>query len=164
MITTKQIKKGEIIQRPDDSVHNAYLVINGLLKSYIIDEKGKEHIFMFAPEDWLILDIALFSKAKKAVLFIEAIEDSKIQVLSNTVFENKEQYSSEILSEQIDKLVNRLMSLQHRILLLMSASAIERYDDFLSTYPDIVQRVSQKMIASYLRVTPEALSNLKGRA
>ena len=45
--------------------------------------------------------------------------------------------------------------------MLMSASAIERYDDFLKTYPDIVQRVPQKMIASYLGITPEALSKVK---
>ncbi len=46
----------------------------------------------------------------------------------------------------------------------MSASAIERYHDFLETYPDIVQRVPQKMIASYLGITPEALSKVKGES
>lgn len=46
--------------------------------------------------------------------------------------------------------------------MLMSASALERYDHFVATYPDIVQRVPQKMIASYLGITPEALSKVKG--
>ena len=44
----------------------------------------------------------------------------------------------------------------------MSATAIERYEAFLKTYPDIVQRVPQKMIASFLGITPEALSKAKG--
>jgi len=43
----------------------------------------------------------------------------------------------------------------------MSATAIERYDEFIQTYPDIVQRVPQRMIASYLGITPEALSTVK---
>ncbi|MDB4678169.1 hypothetical protein OAE93_00405 [bacterium] len=47
------------------------------------------------------------------------------------------------------------------MIMLMSASAIERYEHFVNTYPDIVQRVPQKMIASYLGITPEALSKVK---
>ena len=45
----------------------------------------------------------------------------------------------------------------------MSASAIDRYDHFIETYTDIVQRVPQKMIASYVGITPEALSTVKRR-
>tara|TARA_B110000503_G_scaffold38223_1_gene62728 strand:- start:7909 stop:8070 length:162 start_codon:yes stop_codon:yes gene_type:complete len=45
--------------------------------------------------------------------------------------------------------------------MLMSSSAVERYQHFVETYPDIVQRGPQKMIASYLGITPEALSRLR---
>jgi hypothetical protein len=44
----------------------------------------------------------------------------------------------------------------------MSATAVDRYKHFLETYPDIIQRVPQKMIASYLGITPQALSTLRG--
>jgi len=43
----------------------------------------------------------------------------------------------------------------------MSSSAIERYENFIETYPNITQRVPQKMIASFLGVTPETLSAAK---
>jgi len=46
--------------------------------------------------------------------------------------------------------------------MLMGATARERYLEFLKTYPDIVQRVPQKLIASYLGITPEALSAIRG--
>ena len=160
---TKSLKKGEIIQRPDDRILKAFFVKKGLLNSYIIDNKGKKHIFMFAPENWLILDVELFSKNKKAILFIEALEDSEIEIINGDVFENKEIFSKQILSDQIDKLVNRIISLQKRVLFLMSASALERYNDFLDTYPTISQRVPQKMIASYLGVTPETLSTVRAK-
>ena len=46
--------------------------------------------------------------------------------------------------------------------MLMSSSAIERYQHFVETYPGIIQRVPQKMVASYLGITPEALSKVRG--
>jgi CRP-like cAMP-binding protein len=61
----------------------------------------------------------------------------------------------------LKSLFNRLAVLQKRIIMLISASAVERYEHFLQTYPDIIQRVPQKMVASYLGITPEALSRVR---
>jgi CRP-like cAMP-binding protein len=55
--TTKRFKKGEFIQKPNQLKANAIYVKKGLIRSYIIDSKGKEHIFMFASEDWVTGDI-----------------------------------------------------------------------------------------------------------
>ena len=44
----KKFKKGTILQREGDKSLNVFIIEKGLLKSYVIDEKGKEHIFMFA--------------------------------------------------------------------------------------------------------------------
>lgn len=143
------LKKGQIIQRKGDLNTKVYQVKAGLLRSYSIDEKGKEHIYLFAPENWIIADS--ISPQNPCELFIDALEDS--------VVIQKEKEPTAILDTQ--KLLNRLEVLQQRIILLMSASAIERYEHFITTYPDIVQRVPQKMIASYLGITPEALSNAK---
>jgi hypothetical protein len=46
--------------------------------------------------------------------------------------------------------------------MLMSASAKDRYELFLKTYPKIPNRVPQRMIASYLGITPQALSAIRG--
>ena len=59
------------------------------------------------------------------------------------------------------KLAKRLRVLQKRIVMLMSSAAIERYEHFIATYPSIIQRVPQRMIASYLGITPEALSRVR---
>ena len=45
--------------------------------------------------------------------------------------------------------------------MLMSSVALERYEHFITTYPSIIQRVPQRMIASYLGITPEALSRVR---
>ncbi|HZI52718.1 MAG TPA: Crp/Fnr family transcriptional regulator, partial [Chitinophagaceae bacterium] len=48
-----------------------------------------------------------------------------------------------------------------RIVHSLTATAEERYSDFLETYPNIVQRVPQHMLASYLGITPETLSRIR---
>lgn len=144
-----EVKKGQFLQRRGDTITYVYYVKSGLLRSYSIDEKGKEHIFMFAPEGWIIADAIALGDSSE--LFIEALENSVlVQRNKDTSAENDN-----------EKFINRLRTLQKRIIMLMSATAIERYEHFLETYPDIVQRVPQRMIASYLGITPEALSAAK---
>ncbi|MEO1011324.1 MAG: Crp/Fnr family transcriptional regulator [Bacteroidota bacterium] len=144
-----QIKKGQLLQRKGDLHSKVYHVESGLLRSYAIDEKGKEHIYMFAPENWIIGDSV--PPNRPCELFIDAIEDSEI-------LQSEKDVSA---ITEVHKLINRMEVLQKRIIMLMSAPAMERYEHFITTYPDIVQRVPQKMIASYLGITPEALSAVK---
>ena len=143
------IPKGQIVQHKGELNTKLYLVKKGLLSSYGLDAKGREHVFMFAPEDWLIADHN--GLETPCALFIDALEDSEVVVI-----EKSSDYEPEI-----QKLFNRLGALQHRIMLLLQATAFERYTDFVKTYPNITQRVPQRMIASYLGMTPEALSKLK---
>jgi len=154
----KSFKKGQIIQRQGEISSNLFFVKKGLLRSYIIDSKGKEHIFMFAPEDWTITDNVSFNT--KAEMFIDALEDSEVEIYrKENVLANIGYHQDN--RKQILSLIKRISVLQKRIILLMSASAIERYDHFIETYPQITQRVPQKMIASFLGITPEALSKIK---
>lgn len=157
-IKVKKIKKKEILQQKGDKNIKAYFVKSGLLKSYTLDKKGKEHIFMFAPENWLLTDFNSFSHHGFTELYIEAIEDTEVEVISKEIFDKIALDKLNNLVGEVEKLLKRNAVLQKRIISLMSSSAIERYEDFLKTYPEIVQRVPQKMIASYLGITPQALS------
>jgi hypothetical protein len=147
---TKQVKKGEILQREGELSTSVFYVKKGLLRSYTIDGKGKEHIFMFGSEGWIVADNV--AQGEKGELFIDALEDSIVIPISKSIPPKSD----------TQKLLKRIGVLQKRIIMLMSASAIERYNHFLETYPDIIQRVPQKMIASYLGITPQALSTLRG--
>ncbi|MEM9933766.1 MAG: Crp/Fnr family transcriptional regulator, partial [Bacteroidota bacterium] len=51
-----KVKKGTFLQQRGEVNTKVYRVHAGLLRSYCVDEKGKEHIFMFAPEGWIIAD------------------------------------------------------------------------------------------------------------
>lgn len=160
-ITQLQVKKGEMLQPANSLVRNGYFVKKGLLRSYSVDSKGKEHIFMFAPEGWIIGDIEAQSSNAPTMLYIDSLEDSELEVLSERAFSDLKENFPEALSMNVDKLTKRLGVLQRRVIMLMSATARERYEEFMRIYPNIAQRVPQKMIASYLGITPEALSNIR---
>ena len=148
---TISVKKGEILQRKGDLNTCAYIVESGLLRSYIIDDKGKEHIYMFGTENWLVADSC--HDDTPCQLFIDALEDSIITVATK----------GELLTSNpdLEPLLKRLNTMQNRIIMLMSSSATIRYNHFIETYPDIVKRIPQKLIASYLGITPEALSRVR---
>jgi len=149
-LKTTQVKKGQILQQKGDTQTKVYIVKTGLLRSYTIDSKGKEHIYMFAPEDWIISDSC--QPQDSCELFIDALEDSALEVIEKEVA---------LKNANIKAIARRLQTLQNRIVMLMSSTALERYEHFIATYPDIIQRVPQRMVASYLGITPEALSRVR---
>ena len=145
-----KVKKGEVLQQSGELDSKVYHVNSGLLRSYTLDEKGKEHIFMFAPEDWTIGDS--LPADVPCQLYIDALEDSDVLVLQKDIKRE---------AQNIAAFIKRLSVLQKRVIMLMSATAIERFEHFEQTYPNIIQRVPQKMIASYLGIAPETLSKIK---
>lgn len=159
---TLKISKNQILQVPGRIASKAYYVKSGLLRSYLIDDNGKIHIFMFAPEGWIISDIESHTLSVPTELFIDALEDSEIiqinQITVDTFTSDNKSHT-----QVIEKLFRRIAVLQKRVILLMTATAKHRYEHFLETYPQLVNRVPLKMIASYLGITPEALSNIRSK-
>ncbi len=157
----KHISKNEIILRQGESGLHTYFVAQGLLRAFTIDEQGKEHILQFAPENWLISD-------RSGILFqdlseqnIDAVENSKIILINEAFFEEVTALSPTFRAYNLFALNNHIHFLQRRINLLLGATAEVRYLDFIKLYPDIMQRVPQWMIASYLGITPESLSRVR---
>ena len=157
----QSIKKGEFIQREGANNSHAFFVKKGLLRSYTIDDKGKEHIFMFATEGWMIGDIESHEFNQPAKLFIDCVEDSEVITFDRDLLK-KTDLSKDQLNRNNNMLLRRVAVLQRRVIMLMSSTAKERYEFFLETYPEIPNRIPQRMIASYLGITPQALSTIRG--
>ena len=158
---TRKVSKGELLLNFGDIAKFAYKVESGCLKSYVIDRSGKEHILQFAPEDWLIGDMDSATNKKPSNIFIEAIEDSQVSFISTADVDNFSTLEKELLIQMSTKLRNNLIATNKRIISLLSATAKERYIEFTQTYPTLVQRLPLKLIASYIGITPEYLSDLR---
>ncbi len=158
---TKKVLKGERLLSFGDIAKFAHKVESGCLKSYVIDNTGKEHILQFAPEGWLIGDMDSSTNKKPSVVFIDAIEDSEVSFIPTSFFEDFHSIEKGLLTEMSIKLRNNLIATNKRIISLLSATAKERYIEFTQTYPTLVQRLPLKLIASYIGITPEYLSDLR---
>ncbi|WP_294286159.1 Crp/Fnr family transcriptional regulator [uncultured Chryseobacterium sp.] len=157
----KKIQKNQFLLQYGEICRYIYFVEKGLLKMYSIDKNGKEHIIQFAPESWLISDRSSLYFNEKSVYYIEAVEDSEILMLPPD-FINKLTEGFPISLEQSDILLQKhIKSLQDRINSLLAETAEERYMKFIKMYPDLLLRVPQWMIASYLGITPESLSRVR---
>jgi CRP-like cAMP-binding protein len=159
---TTYFNKGDILQREGENCSSAFFVKKGLLRSFTIDDKGKEHIFMFAPESWVIADVESQEFNQPAKLFIDCIEESEVIVLDRRLL-SRSDLNVDQLKNNVNLLSRRVAVLQRRVIMLMSTSAKDRYEFFLETYPKIPNRVPQRMIASYLGITPQALSTIRGK-
>lgn len=142
---------------------HSYFVNHGLLRNFSINDHIVEHVLGFACEGWWIGDIYSLLSQKPGQLFIEVLEDSQVVLLSK---ENQEQLYHDIPKlERFFRILteNSLVAHQERLMDNLSLSAEERFDKFCKRYPDIIQRVPQKQIASYIGVTPEFFSKMKSR-
>lgn len=158
---TKKVKKDQFLLRENEYCKYTFFVEKGLLRQFSIDDKGKEHILSFAPENWLVTDreSSYFNQPSK--YFIEALEDSEVTIIDESFIQLLSKKISNFTDFNNRLLHNHIRHLQNRINLLLSASAEKRYLEFIAMYPDILLRVPQTMVASYLGITPESLSRVR---
>ncbi len=157
----KSVKRGETLLRQGEGCYHTFFVAKGLLRAYTIDEYGKEHLLQFAPENWFISDRSSVLFDEVSEQFIDAVEDSEVILIETGFFEKLSEISPGFQRFNMYALNNHIRHLHKRINLLISASAEVRYMDFIRLYPDILLRVPQWMIASYLGITPESLSRVR---
>jgi CRP-like cAMP-binding protein len=157
----KEIPKGTILLQKGAICTHSFFVESGLLRAYSIDSSGKEHVIQFAPEGWIITDRSSVFFNQPSDYFIETIETSNVIYFSHDFINQASDISSSFRNYNERLLQNHIRQLQHRIQYLLEATAEERYLDFISIYPDLLLRVPQWMIASYLGITPESLSRVR---
>ena len=157
----KTFEKNEIILSQGDICTKTYFVTDGLLRSYSIDKKGKLHIIQFAPELWWISERngVLFNEA--ADFNIDAVESTTAIVIPKDYFKDVIPIVPALQDLNQNMLNNSIRYMQRRINMLLSATAEERYLNFIMLYPNLTLRVPQWMIASYLGITPESLSRVR---
>ncbi|MBB6459790.1 Crp/Fnr family transcriptional regulator [Flammeovirga kamogawensis] len=157
----KEIKKGEIILLNGQEVDTLFYVIDGCLRTYFIDEKGKEHTIQFAVYDWWISDMIAYFSQTKATLNIESLEDTSIFIIHRADLEKLCFQIPAFNKLYRSKLEGSIIGYQKRILGNLSQNATERYENFINQYPSIENSVKNYHLASYLGITTESLSRIR---
>ncbi|RTQ46762.1 Crp/Fnr family transcriptional regulator [Hymenobacter gummosus] len=157
----RQLARHEVLLRAGEVARVGAFVARGCLRSFVVDEKGKEHIVQFAPENWWISDQNSLNRQEPALFSIDAVEDADVLLFDATFFRKLSQLTPAFTEFFHRLLQNNVRTLQRRLVLTLSAPAEQRYLDFGQTYPTLARRLPQRMIASYLGVTPESLSRIR---
>jgi len=157
----KRLSAGEFLQRAGDITRHAAFVASGCLRNYVIDSKGKEHIVQFAPETWWLADATSLNHGTPSTFFIDAIEDSALLLIDASSHQMLVDRVAGYAAAFRTGLQRHAAAKDQRIVSTLSASAEERYLEFMRVYPSIALRVPQSMLASYLGVTPETVSRIR---
>lgn len=163
IIRTTTIKKRQFIVQPNFTCTHQTYVLKGAFRAYFVNNEGIDHTIQFAIEDWFISDFNSYIHQTPASLFVEALEDSIVQQMAYTDVEKL--CTNNPKFEKFFRLIAQksFAFSQRRILSNLGKSAEERYLEFLSLYPLIVQRVPQYALASYLGMSAEFLSKIRKR-
>ncbi|WP_188815453.1 Crp/Fnr family transcriptional regulator [Hymenobacter cavernae] len=162
VLTPKSVRKHELVVWQGEVERHGAFVVKGCLRSYVVaDKKGKEHIIQFAPENWWISDQHSMLRGLPAMFSIDAVEDAEVLLFGPDFFPLLQTLGSDFQAFFHTLLQNSMAAMQRRLISTLSATAEERYLEFLQMYPTLVQRLPQRMIAAYLGVTPESLSRIR---
>lgn len=156
-----EISKGDLWVKQGMVCDQTAFVVSGKLRNYYIDDSGSEITCYFVTPDNFISSFTSFLTNTPTHENISAIENTVLRIISKNDLEN--------LSELIPKLhifrrviaENLFITMEKRIAMLQSQSAIERYEKMLKENPDILLSVPLQYTASFLGMTPQHLSRLR---
>jgi len=154
----ERFKKRELLFRQGDSNTRHYIVEKGLLRLYLLDPKGKEINILFAKENQIIGDLAT---PEPTNFYLETTEDSIVYSIEEKELQSLMEYLDIGSSFDPSHTLRRsYISIQKRLVSILSKSAEENYLEFKQKHPDLIQRLPQYHIAAFLGISPEFLSKI----
>ncbi len=159
--SVKKLKKKQYLLQEGDVCKCLSFVNKGLLKSYFTDEKGGENINMFAFEGWWISDFKSFINQEKAVLNIDAVEETELLMITLEDYD-KLMLKIPVMDRYFRILYqNSLVTKDYRLIASNSYTAEEKYLQLVQKNPEMIKRVPHNLIASYLGLAPETISRIR---
>ncbi|MTG99421.1 MULTISPECIES: Crp/Fnr family transcriptional regulator [Myroides] len=138
------------------------LIKKGGLRMFL-DKDGEEVTFQFMFEGSLISSFESFWTGEPSAYSVETIEETEIYWIEKEVFESILSDNQSLKIAFQDYIINRMLAYQRLFLSRIKYSPEERYKQLQTLSPELLQRVPQHYIASYLGITAVSLSRIRNR-
>jgi CRP-like cAMP-binding protein len=155
------VKKGTVLLKEGQKTKDSFFVLKGCIRVYYIID-GEEKTTAFYTEMDVLTPHCVINKAPSEY-FISCVEDSILTVSnSNMGVEMNSKFPKfdimcRMLSEEL--LAKQRIDFDE----FKTTSPEQRYLNLLQKRPDLIQRVPQHQLASYLGIKPQSLSRLRAR-
>jgi len=159
----KAIKKNTILLSEGEICKELYFVHSGCIRTYYITKQGHEKTRYVAFDNSIATSISSFISQRQSFEFVDTLENSELLAISHKDF-----YQLVADIPQWEKFYRTLLEMAYlyqnkKIENLVTLSAKQRYDKLMIETPIYIQRLSNKILASYLDITQETLSRLKSK-
>ncbi len=155
--------RGKTILLNEGEISNkAYLIEKGCLRLWF-NHGGKDVTFQFFFENEAVSSIESFTKGRASLFNIETIEPSVLQIIKKKDFDRILNENPQLKDLLYKIILERQFNYMRHFLSLIKDKPKERYLNLLKDKPQIIQRIPQHYIASYLGITSVSLSRIRNK-
>lgn len=158
----KHFKKGSFLIQADDRQEYADMIVSGIFRGFFIDYQGRDITDGFFYQKGEIA-MGCHGFNKPAIISIESLTESDVlRIPVPEISRLLEEYHelSVVYTNILMKALDDHWKIKSAI---YQYTAIDRYQWFMRTYPELLHTVPNKYIASFLNVTPVTLSRIKAK-
>lgn len=157
----RNVEKNEILLNAGEVCNHLYFVVQGILRTFHLNANGTEFTRLIRKENQFCTVLLSFLEKKSSVATIQALEKGVLFVISSEDFRTLTK-ESEIAQKMYTKTLEDFENFHlKRLEFLTSYSPKEKTEIFLKEYHELEPRLTDKVIASYLQITPETYCRCK---
>lgn len=161
-INIGHFKKGSMLLKEGQKPIDNYFVLEGCVRQYIIKNEDERVTHFYCEEDWILPAIGEHED-KRSTYFLECLEAS-VLVIANEKEGNKMLKTNQTFQDLAQLLLEQeIIKQQQHFTEFQNSTPEERYIKLQDTRPDLIERVPQFQLSSYIGVTPESLSRIRKR-
>ena len=157
----RNVEKNEILLNAGEVCNHLYFVVQGILRTFHLNANGTEFTRLIRKENQFCTVLLSFLEKKSSVATIQALEKGVLLAISSEDFRTLTK-ESEIAQKMYTKSLEDFENFHlKRLEFLTSYSPKEKTEIFLKEYHELEPRLTDKVIASYLQITPETYCRCK---
>lgn len=160
----QSFESGQTLLKQGDFNRNIFLVLSGLLRTFVITSEGKDRTILLSKEKMRTASFNSFLKDEPSEINIVAIEPSIVLIINSNKFKVLAKEHKALAMLEKKGMQGFLTEAAERLHHFTTLTPVERYRALMINHPELLQRVPQKYLASYLGITTVSLSRIRSRS